>query len=118
MGQGCDREWEADGAPGSWTLFGRPGLSRRSPGNRDIRMLSHPPGTLSAVPPTRTTPDQGPARTSMNRRGSNLLFAATDLSNFLGCAHLTALDRAAVNGEVRKPRYDAPLGIFSSGGPP
>ncbi|HSW49180.1 MAG TPA: hypothetical protein VLH09_03350 [Bryobacteraceae bacterium] len=54
----------------------------------------------------------------MNRRGSNLLFAATDLSNFLGCAHLTALDRAAVNGEVRKPRYDAPLGIFSSGGPP
>ncbi|MDP2958175.1 MAG: hypothetical protein Q8N53_17235 [Longimicrobiales bacterium] len=44
----------------------------------------------------------------MNRRGSDLLFAATDLSNFLGCAHLTALDRAAVNGEIRKPRYDDP----------
>ncbi|MDP2958181.1 MAG: TM0106 family RecB-like putative nuclease, partial [Longimicrobiales bacterium] len=44
----------------------------------------------------------------MNRRGSDLLFAATDLSNFLGCAHLTALARAEVNGEIRKPRYDDP----------
>ncbi|MHB1191940.1 MAG: hypothetical protein ACYC6F_02750 [Longimicrobiales bacterium] len=44
----------------------------------------------------------------MNRRGPDLLFAATDLSNFLGCAHLTALDRAEVNGEIRKPRYDDP----------
>jgi len=44
----------------------------------------------------------------MNRRGSDLLYAATDLSSFLGCAHLTALDRAEVNGEIRKPHHDDP----------
>ncbi|MFC1660187.1 TM0106 family RecB-like putative nuclease [Gemmatimonadota bacterium] len=44
----------------------------------------------------------------MNRRGSDLLLSATDLSNYLGCAHLTSLDRAAADGELKKPSYPDP----------
>ena len=38
---------------------------------------------------------------------NQLVLAPTDLGNFLGCRHLTSLDRAAVRGETERPhRHD------------
>ena len=42
----------------------------------------------------------------MHRRSGKLLLAPTDLSNFLGCRHLSALDIGAANGLMDRPvRY-------------
>jgi len=39
-----------------------------------------------------------------------LLRAPTDLSNFLGCRHLSALDLRVARGEAKRPtRYDVVL---------
>ena len=45
----------------------------------------------------------------MQRSGAQLLLSATDLSNFLSCRHLTALDMAAALGKRRRPHWDDPL---------
>jgi predicted RecB family nuclease len=46
----------------------------------------------------------------MKQRPDALTLAPTDLSNFLGCRHLTSLDLRAARGEFERPaRYDAIL---------
>src|ERR1700722_5834656 len=40
---------------------------------------------------------------------SVLVLSATDLSHFLSCRHLTALDMAAAQGKLRRPSWDDPL---------
>lgn len=40
---------------------------------------------------------------------TQLVLSATDLSNFLSCRHLTALDMAAALGKRRRPHFDDPL---------
>jgi uncharacterized protein len=40
--------------------------------------------------------------------GQTLRFSATDLSNHLGCRHLTALETAAAEGKLKRPVYDDP----------
>ena len=45
----------------------------------------------------------------MQRLGSELLLSATDLSNFLGCRHRTALDMAVAHGARARPYFDDPL---------
>jgi uncharacterized protein len=40
---------------------------------------------------------------------SSLSFAATDLSNFLACSHLTLLDRATALGASKPPKFDDPI---------
>jgi len=41
--------------------------------------------------------------------GTELHLSATDLSNFLSCRHLTALDMAAAFGKRKRPHFDDPL---------
>ena len=41
--------------------------------------------------------------------GGSLILSATDLSNFLGCRHRTALEMAEARGKRRRPRWDDPL---------
>src|SRR5258708_27947994 len=38
-----------------------------------------------------------------------LSLSATDLSNFLSCRHLTALDMAAASGKRKRPHFEDPL---------
>ena len=45
----------------------------------------------------------------MRRIGQELSVSATDLSNFLGCRHLTALDMAAALGLRKRPFHNDPL---------
>ncbi len=45
----------------------------------------------------------------MHLSGDELLLSATDLSNFLSCRHLTALEMAAARGKRRRPHWDDPL---------
>jgi uncharacterized protein len=45
----------------------------------------------------------------MHVTGDSLILAATDLSNFLSCRHLTALDMAALRNKREKPRFTDPL---------
>jgi uncharacterized protein len=45
----------------------------------------------------------------MQLSGTELVLSATDLSNFLSCRHLTALDMAAALGKRRRPHWDDPL---------
>ncbi|MGH7619874.1 MAG: TM0106 family RecB-like putative nuclease, partial [Gemmatimonadaceae bacterium] len=45
----------------------------------------------------------------MRRDGPALVLSATDLSNFLGCRHRTALEMEAVAGIRHKPHFDDPL---------
>src|SRR5437773_2062965 len=45
----------------------------------------------------------------MKLSATELLLSATDLSNFLSCRHLTALDMAAASGERKRPHFDDPL---------
>ncbi len=45
----------------------------------------------------------------MHLSGTELLLSATDLSNFLSCRHLTALEMAAALGKRRRPHWDDPL---------
>jgi hypothetical protein len=40
---------------------------------------------------------------------SNATYFATDLTNFLACRHLTALDRLAANGGTKRPFFDDPM---------
>ena len=43
----------------------------------------------------------------MKQTAEALMRAPTDLSNFLGCRHLSALDLRAARGELQRPaRYD------------
>ena len=44
----------------------------------------------------------------MHLSGSDLILAATDLSNFLACPHITTLDVAAVRGGPKPPKFDDP----------
>ncbi|HUG42469.1 MAG TPA: TM0106 family RecB-like putative nuclease [Longimicrobiales bacterium] len=45
----------------------------------------------------------------MRAHASRLYFSATDLSSYLGCPHLTLLDRAVQRGELGRPRkYEDP----------
>ena len=39
----------------------------------------------------------------MQRHGNNLLYAPSDLGNFIACEHLTQLELAAVLGEIARP---------------
>jgi predicted RecB family nuclease len=41
----------------------------------------------------------------MQRRGSQLLYAPSDLANFIACEHLTQLELAAVLGEGTRPSF-------------
>src|SRR2546425_9738117 len=45
----------------------------------------------------------------MHLSDTELLLSATDLSNFLSCRHLTALEMAAALGKRRRPHWDDPL---------
>ena len=45
----------------------------------------------------------------MHRLGPELILSATDLSNFLGCRHRTALDMAVADGTRKRPYYHDPL---------
>jgi predicted RecB family nuclease len=45
----------------------------------------------------------------MHLSGIELLLSATDLSNFLSCRHLTALDMAVAIGKRKRPYFDDPL---------
>src|SRR4029079_13272154 len=42
-------------------------------------------------------------------RGQDLVLSATDLANFLGCRHKTALDMAVAYGQRDRPFVDDPL---------
>lgn len=42
-------------------------------------------------------------------RGDKPLFFATDLTNFLGCRHLTAVERLAAHKLAKRPYYDDPM---------
>jgi hypothetical protein len=42
-------------------------------------------------------------------RGDKPLFFATDLTNFLGCRHLTAVERVAAHKLAKRPYYDDPM---------
>ncbi len=45
----------------------------------------------------------------MHESGSDAILSATDLSNFLACRHLTALDLSVALGKLRRPFNDDPL---------
>src|SRR2546425_3075566 len=45
----------------------------------------------------------------MHLSDTELLLSATDLSNFLSCRHLTALEMAVARGKRRRPHWDDPL---------
>ena len=45
----------------------------------------------------------------MRQHGSDLILSATDLSNFLGCRHRTALDMAAAHDTRKRPYFTDPL---------
>src|SRR5881392_3994538 len=45
----------------------------------------------------------------MHLSGTQLLLSATDLSNFLSCRHLTALDMATALSKRKRPHWDDPL---------
>src|SRR6267378_3159288 len=45
----------------------------------------------------------------MQLSGDELILSATDLSNFLSCRHLTALEMAAALGKRRRPHWGDPL---------
>jgi len=45
----------------------------------------------------------------MDLRGDKPLFFATDLTNFIGCRHLTVLERLAANRLAKRPFYDDPM---------
>src|SRR6185437_2790761 len=45
----------------------------------------------------------------MQLSGAELLLSATDLSNFLSCRHLTALEMAAALAKRQRPHWDDPL---------
>jgi len=45
----------------------------------------------------------------MHLSGTELLLSATDLSNFLSCRHLTALDMATALDKRKRPYWDDPL---------
>jgi predicted RecB family nuclease len=47
----------------------------------------------------------------VHRRDGKLIISPTDLVGFLSCGHLTHLERAAVNGQVSKPRRDDDPGV-------
>lgn len=46
---------------------------------------------------------------SMRLIDRSLRLSATDLANHLGCAHLTQLNRAAVERRARKPKWQEPV---------
>src|SRR5213595_123763 len=45
----------------------------------------------------------------MEFRGNRALFFATDLTNFLACRHLTALERLAAHKLAKRPFFDDPM---------
>ncbi|NOU26849.1 MAG: TM0106 family RecB-like putative nuclease [Polyangiaceae bacterium] len=45
----------------------------------------------------------------MQLRGESPLFFATDLTNFLGCRHLTAVERLAAHKLAKRPYFDDPM---------
>src|SRR5436190_15175299 len=45
----------------------------------------------------------------MDLRGEKPLFSATDLTNFIGCRHLTALERLAAHKLAKRPFFDDPM---------
>jgi len=45
----------------------------------------------------------------MDLRGNSSLFFASDLTNFLACSHLAALERLAVQNLARRPFFDDPM---------
>src|SRR5919197_1260585 len=45
----------------------------------------------------------------MDLRGDKPLFYATDLTNFIGCRHLTALERLAAHKLAKRPFFDDPV---------
>ena len=45
----------------------------------------------------------------MQLRGDKPLFFATDLTNFIGCRHLTALERLAAHKLAKRPFFDDPM---------
>ena len=45
----------------------------------------------------------------MQVKGSQPLFFATDLTDFLGCRHLSSLERLVAHGRISRPFTDDPL---------
>lgn len=45
----------------------------------------------------------------MRLDGGRQRFFATDLTNFLGCRHLTAVERLAAHGLAKRPHFDDPM---------
>lgn len=50
-----------------------------------------------------------PAYHTVRASGSDLVLSATDLSNFLGCRHRTAIEMLEARGQRRRPYHDDPL---------
>ena len=44
----------------------------------------------------------------MDLRGDKPVFYATDLTNFVACAHLTVLERLAAHKLAKRPFFDDP----------
>jgi uncharacterized protein len=45
----------------------------------------------------------------MDFRGASPIFFATDLTNFLACRHLTAVERLAAHKLAQRPYFDDPM---------
>ena len=45
----------------------------------------------------------------MDLRGDKPLYYATDLTNFIGCRHLTVLERLAAHKLAKRPFFDDPM---------
>ena len=45
----------------------------------------------------------------MDLRETEHLYCATDLTNFIGCRHLSALEQLAAHRLVRRPFFDDPM---------
>jgi predicted RecB family nuclease len=65
-------------------------------------------GEVDRSRPQAGDPSDAAGRIRVFSRPHHLTFAATDLSNFLGCSHLALLDRAAKQGGPKPPKYDDP----------
>jgi predicted RecB family nuclease len=52
----------------------------------------------------------------VQRVGERLVFSASDLNNFLECAHLSELDRRAASGELRRPDPSASAALIAAKG--
>src|SRR5690606_11443590 len=63
---------------------------------------------LAPVHEPRASPPAIPSGARMHLSGTDLILAATDLSGFLACPHLTTQSQAAALGGPKPPRFPDP----------